>query len=113
MNDESILNSTKKLLGLDESYEAFDLDVVTAINTCLATLAQVGVGPETGFQIEDDTTTWRSLLGEDPRLNLVRSYVFLSCRMQFDPPPTSFAIAAVEKQLDQLIWRIKVVADPA
>lgn len=113
MDEDSILDSTKKILGLGEGYAAFDLDVITAINSALGTLGQVGVGPETGFEISSSTETWDSLLGGDPRLNMVRSFVFLSCRLEFDPPQTSFAIASMQKQLDEKIWRIRVLADPA
>ena len=42
---------------------------------------------------------------------MVRSFVFLSCRLEFDPPQTSFAIASMQKQLDEKIWRIRVLAD--
>lgn len=113
MNDDSILDSTKKILGLGEGYDAFDLDVLIAINTALGTLSQVGVGPDTGFEIQDNSETWETLLGGDPRLNTVRSYVFLRCRLLFDPPQTSFGINAMEKQLEEMIWRIRVVADPS
>ena len=113
MNEDSILDSTKKILGLGEGYYAFDLDVITAINSALGTLGQVGVGPDIGFEISSSAETWDHLLGGDHRLNLVRSFVFLSCRLEFDPPQTSFAIASMQKQLDEKIWRIRVLADPA
>jgi len=49
--EESILISTKKVLGLPEGDEAFDLDVITFINSAFSTLDQVGVGPTGGFYI--------------------------------------------------------------
>lgn len=113
MNNESILDSTKKILGIGDTYTAFDLDIVTAINSALGSLTQVGVGPTTGFEITGATETWDNLLNGDIRLNMVRSYVFLSCRLEFDPPQTSFAISAVQKQLEEKLWRIKTIADPA
>jgi hypothetical protein len=104
----SILTSIKKALGLVESYEAFDPDIVMYTNTVFSTLNQLGVGPELGFQISDKTATWESFLGSDPRLNFVQSYVYLKVRLLFDPPATSFAIAAFEKQIEELGWRISV-----
>lgn len=111
INNDSILNTTKKILGLDVSYTIFDLDVVTHINTVLSNLEQLGVGPQGGLFIADHETTWADLIGVDPRLNLVKTYVFLRVRLLFDPPTTSFAIAAMEKQVQEMEWRLTVAAD--
>lgn len=113
MDDNSILNTIKKQLGLDEGYDAFDLDVTVAINSALGTLTQVGVGPPTGFQIKDDAATWDDLLGGDKRLGAVKTYIYQKTRLIFDPPATSFAITAIEKMLDEDLWRLNVAADPA
>lgn len=107
--EESILTSTKKILGIDESYTAFDLDILTHINSAFATLAQIGIGPENGIYVEDDTLVWEALTGSDPLLNGVKTYVFLKVRLAFDPPGTSFHIGAVEKQIQELEWRLNVV----
>lgn len=105
---DSILESTKKVLGLDSTYTAFDEDVIMGINTALAALHQLGVGPATGFEITDNTATWAQFFGDtaDPTFNAVKSYVFLRVKLLFDPPPTSFAIQAMERQLDELTFRI-------
>lgn len=106
--EQSILTSTKKVLGIAKEYTAFDEDILMNINTAFSTLTQLGVGPVEGFAIEDDTATWDSLLEGDPRYNNVKSFVHLRVRLLFDPPATSFAIAAIEKQLEELTWRINV-----
>ena len=59
---ESILTSIKKLLGIAEDYEHFDQDIIMHINTVLAILTQLGVGPETGFSIADKSTKWREFI---------------------------------------------------
>lgn len=104
----SILTSIKKGLGLVESYEAFDADILMHINMALSTLNQLGVGPDAGFRITDKNATWEAFLGTDPRWDMVQSYVLLKVRLIFDPPATSFTIAAFEKQLEELTWRISV-----
>lgn len=109
---ESILNSIKKLLGLDESYTAFDLDVMLHINSVFTTLQQLGVGPVSGFSIEDASTTWDAFLGDTLPLHSVKTYVYLKVRLVFDPPATSFAIAAFEKQAQELEWRLNVASEP-
>lgn len=104
--ETSILKSTKKILGVAEDYDAFDLDIITHINAAFSTLTQLGVGPAV-FQIEDDTLKWEEYIPDDDVLkNLVKTYVWLKVRMLFDPPTTSYLIGAAEKQLEQYEWRI-------
>lgn len=105
---KSILDSTKQVLGIEPDYTAFDQDVIMAINSAFSTLNQLGVGPEAGFFIPDKTTEWEDFIGDDARLNAVRTYVCLRVRLIFDPPATSFAIQAIEKQIEELAWRINV-----
>jgi hypothetical protein len=102
----SILNSTKKILGIAQDYTAFDLDIITHINTAFSTLTQLGVGPTIGFMIEDATTEWADFIGTDDQLNSVKSYVFLRVRLLFDPPSTSFLINAYQDQIRELEWRL-------
>lgn len=112
MLEPSILKSTKKILGLDPGYDAFDLDVITHINSAFSTLSQLGVGPKSGFFIDGETQSWSDYYGDDPFLNMVRSYVYLKVRLAFDPPSTSFAITAIEEQLKEMEFRMMIVVDP-
>jgi hypothetical protein len=104
--EQSILLSTKKVLGIAEDYTAFDLDIITHINTAFSTLTQLGVGPDTGFMIEDDVPEWADFIETDLQYNAVKSYVFLRVRQLFDPPQTSYLIAATERQIQELEWRL-------
>lgn len=104
----SILTSVKKNLGLAEDYTAFDADILMHINTVLAILGDLGIGPEAGFYVEDVETTWEDYLGTDLRLSSVKTYVFLRVRLIFDPPGTSFHIESINKQIEELEWRISV-----
>lgn len=106
--EQSILISTKKILGLPADYTAFDLDVITHINSVFSTLHQLGVGPDLGFAIEDDVAEWGDFLGGDLLLNNVKTYMYLKVRLAFDPPTTSFTISAVEQQIRELEFRINV-----
>lgn len=109
--DESILNSVKKMLGVEPSLTAFDTDIKMLINSALAVLEQLGVGPRGGFTIHDESTTWSELLGPDPRYNLVRTFVANRCRLQFDPPQTSFLQTALKEQIKEDEWRISVTRE--
>jgi hypothetical protein len=106
--EQSILTSTKKILGIAEDYTVFDLDIITHINSAFSTLTQLGVGPAAGFMIQDATEVWTDFIADDLQYNSVKSYVFLKTRQLFDPPTTSYLIAATERQIQELEWRLNV-----
>lgn len=118
--EQSILTSTKKILGIAEDYTVFDLDIITHINSAFSTLTQLGVGPANGFMIEDATAVWSDFItdvpagsyepstGDDLQYNSVKSYVFLRVKHLFDPPTTSYLIDASERQIKELEWRLNV-----
>lgn len=107
----SILNSTKKILGVDENYTVFDLDIMTHINSVFMKLNQLGVGPVNGYMIEDANATWLDYLGTDRNLNAVKTFIYLNVRMLFDPPTTSYHITAMENQIAEYTWRLNVAVD--
>lgn len=109
---DSILTSIKKLLGITEEYEHFDADIVMHINSAFSVLAQLGVGPKDGFRIEDSSTDWSEFLCDDYRLEFVKTYVYLKVKLGFDPPLSSAAIEAINRQISELEWRINVSVDP-
>lgn len=108
---DSILTSTKKILGISVDYTVFDLDIITHINSVFSTLEQLGIGPEGGFAIEDDSAVWTDFLGDDLRLSAVRTYVYLRVRLMFDPPTTSYLIESMRNQVQELEWRLNVVRE--
>lgn len=109
---ESILTSIKKLLGIDESYEHFDADIIMHINSVLAILVQLGVGPAEGFFIQDKAKTWADFLGEDSALlEGVRTYVYMKVRLIFDPPTSAAAIESMTKLAHEFEWRLNVAGD--
>lgn len=111
---ESILTSIKKMLGVDENYDHFDPDIIMHINSALMVLTQLGVGPEDGFMIEDDTTTWTDYIPEitAAKLNLVKSYIYLKVRLLFDPPLSSSVIESINRQIAEFEFRLNVAVDP-
>jgi hypothetical protein len=105
-NPDSILDSVKKSIGLDSSDTTFDLDVTLFVNSAFGVLKQLGVGSDTGFIITDNTTLWSQYVTGLTYLGMVKNYINLFVKLVFDPPATSFAIAACEKILEELGWRI-------
>lgn len=105
---DSILDSTKRVLGLAEDYTAFDVDVVMHINAAFSSLSQLGVGPVDGFFIVDSTAVWDDIGIPAKQLHLLKSYIYLKVRFAFDPPTTSFAIDAMDKQIKEYEWRLNI-----
>lgn len=110
MNDSSILSSVKKMLGLDDTYTEFDTDLIIHINTALAVLAQLGVGPDEGFAIDSKIQTWDEFV-DNARLNNVKTYVYMKVKLIFDPPQNSSAKDAMEKMISEMEWRLTVQAE--
>lgn len=107
----SILDGVKKMLAIDKDYDAFDDELIMHINSVLATLNQLGVGPEEGFHITGRDETWFSFMGHDDRLNDVRTYVYLRLRLIFDPPTSGFGVTSIKEQTKELEWRINVTRE--
>lgn len=107
---ESILLSVKKLLGIDAEYTIFDPDIIMHINTAFSVLNQLGVGPAAGFMIEGADETWDMYI-TDYNFMMVKSFIFLKVRILFDPPSNSFLIESMNRQLDELTWRLEVEAN--
>ena len=108
--EESILVSIKKLLGIAESDTNFDTDVLMHINTAFATLHQLGIGPKNGFSISDSSSVWLDFFSED-RLNSVKTYVFMTVKLIFDPPSQGSALETMKEYKKELEWRLKVVGE--
>jgi hypothetical protein len=105
---DSILNSVKQVLGLEETHTAFDVDILMHINSVFGVLHQIGIGPDEGLYIVDDAAVWSDFLGDDVLLNAAKTYVCLRVRLLFDPPETSYLIQAMEKQVSEIEWRLNV-----
>lgn len=106
----SILNDTKKLLGIPAEHTAFDPDIIMHINTVFNVLYQIGAGPKDSFMITDDTAQWEEY-ETDVNLNLLKSYMYAKVRMMFDPPAGAVK-EALENTITELEFRINVYVDP-
>lgn len=107
-DNDSILTSTKKALGLSDDYDVFDSDIIMHINTTFFVLQQLGVGPSAGFSITDKSSKWDAFLLNHKNLEAAKSYLYIKVRLLFDPPSTSFAITAMEKVASEYEWRLNV-----
>lgn len=108
---ESILTSIKKLLGITEEYTHFDPDLIIHINTVFAILTQMGVGPEEGFSIEDDTATWDDFISNNLYYEPVKSYIHLKVKLLFDPPLSSVVMESMNRMITELETRLYYAAE--
>lgn len=109
---ESVLTSIKKMLGIVEEYTHFDADLIMHINSVLSILNQIGVGPPEGFSIEDKEDVWTDFIPQSPKLEFVKSYVYMKVKLLFDPPISPAAIESINRLTSELEWRIQVATDP-
>lgn len=110
---ESILTSIKKLLGIDETYEHFDPDIIMCINSALTVLTQLGVGPTRGFSIQDAEATWSDFLPENSNaFESVKTFIHLKVKLMFDSKSmNSTEIECTNNILRELEWRLNVSAE--
>jgi hypothetical protein len=111
MGEESILDSIKKLIGIQEDDISFDRDIIWAINSVLSVLTQLGVGPKDGFQISGSSEIWSDFMDEDPKMNSVKSYVYMRVKMLFDPPLSASVSSAMLDAINEFEWRLNVQAE--
>ena len=109
--ETSILTSIKKLLGVAEDYTEFDEDIITHINSVFLNLTQLGVGPEEGFMIEDDTAVWEDFINDSIQLQAVKTYVYLKVKLLFDPPLSSSVTESINRMIAELEWRLNAAVD--
>lgn len=111
MEENSILISIKKLLGIDKDYVQFDQDIIININSALMSLMQLGVGPQSGFKIRGEEETWNDFIGERIDFESVKTYIYLKVRLTFDPPQSSYLIENIKEQLKEIEWRLNFQAE--
>ena len=111
--EESILKTVKKICAIDPECYSFDTDIIVFVNSSMATLNQLGVGPEEGFSITGDEETWDEFIPDDfVTLDMAKTYICHKTRLAFDPPQSSAVIEAIKTQLAEVEWRLLVQNNP-
>lgn len=111
--EDSILNSVKKLLGIEPDFTEFDIDVMMNINAAIMTLNQLGVGPSDGYTVTSADDTYEDFLGEDnEETPQVKMYLFYKTRLGFDPPQSSVVVEAIKEMIRETEWRLNIQVDP-
>ncbi len=108
---DSILNTVKMALGVEADYNGFDTNILLDINSAISNLNQIGVGPPDGFIVKSASETWANFLEGSILLESAKSYILDKVRLSFDPPSNSFLVEAIQKQIQELEWRLMVQVD--
>lgn len=104
--EESILNSLKRMIGIDPEDSAFDSDLIIHINTIFITLFQLGIGPNEVFRIEDANPVWSDFIQNGNDLMGCKTYMGLKLRMVFDPPTSSAVSEAFKSAIAEQEFRL-------
>ena len=103
---DSVLSSTKQMLGISPEDTSFDVNVIMSINTALTILMDLGLTEVEDEIVTDDNMTWDDLLGGRTDIEYVKTYVYQKVKMIFDPPTSTAAIDAMQRSISELEWRI-------
>lgn len=108
---DSIYNTVKKGLNVPLETEAFS-ELIDIINSVLATIVQMGIGPAEGFEITGSEETWLDFLGShDKRLMMIKSLVVEKCRKLFDPSENSTVTKARDEVIKEYETRLFLISE--
>lgn len=110
-DEDSILQSIKKLLGPGAEQTEFDQEILMDINSVFFELQQLGVGPEEGFAIYDEMAKWIDFTTNEKLLSAIKPYMYLKVKLIFDPPTSSSVLTSFENMVNRFEWRINVAAE--
>lgn len=97
---DSILSSVKKLIGISEEDESFDLDIMLNINAASSTLYQLGVLKKP-FTVTSKEDTYDDLIpgGTEDVVNQIKMYYVYKTRLGFDSSTLSGTVIEVIKEM--------------
>lgn len=110
--ENSILRTISKLMGPGVDDDFFDPDLIIHINSAFSRLCQLGVGKSIGvpYKITGPENTWDEFI-DDCYQEEVKQYIWLKCKMVFDPPTSSTVKAAYDERIKELEWTMNSVSE--
>lgn len=108
MNNNTIILWLREMLTpfVDVETEGFDKELIMHANKSFAKLRQLGAGPYDGFIIESGEETWSDFSTDKKLIGFIQEYVYIDCRLVFDPPQSSQVLKSLAEELNELSWRI-------
>lgn len=111
---DSILSSVKKLIGILEDDESFDVDIILNINAASSVLYQLGV-LEKSYTITSKEDTYNDLIpnGTEDVINLIKMYFVYKTRLGFDSTTLSGTVIEVIKEMiKETEYRLMISFNP-
>lgn len=119
MNDAynvSILDQVKTQIGYPADVRVFDNAIIPVVNSALAFLHQVGIGPSIPFMITGPTETWADFWAQsetDTTTAMAMEYVHLKVWSVFDPPSKVGMQDTLREMITELENRMTDISDAA
>lgn len=104
-NQPSLLNTIKKLLGINPEDISFDVDVLINLNAAMITLFELGVISEMVTIYKD--FTFRGIFGDRPDQAQIEHYLFLKTKLGFDPPTGTVLMECYKNLIAESEWRLR------
>lgn len=108
---KTILEDIRHAIGLGDEHTFFDSDLILHVNSTFDIIHQLGAGPIDGFVIEDGSETWDDYFAGYKTIEFIKTYMYISVKLVFDPPQNSFLVKALEDKQKEYEWRINVAAE--
>lgn len=113
--EDSVLNLTKKTIGVTTDYNVFDDEIIMDINSVFSILYQLGIGNKQ-YRITGAEETWTDFFEEneveDANIEDVKTYMRNKVKLMFDPPMNSFLVQLMQDQCKEFECRINYEVDP-
>lgn len=112
--ENSILSSVKKLIGIQEEDESFDLDIMLNINAASSTLFQLGV-LDKPYTVTSKNDTYADLIpsGTEDVVNQIKMYFVYKVRIGFDSSTlSSTVIETIKELIREAEWRLMTSFNP-
>lgn len=111
---DSILSSVKKLIGISEEDESFDVDIMLHINAASSILFQLGV-LRTPYTVTSKEDTYSDLIpgGTEDVINQVKMYYVYKTKLGFDSSTlTSTVIQVLKEMIAESEYRLMISFNP-
>lgn len=112
---DSILSSVKKLIGIFEEDNSFDLDIMLNINAAISTLYQLGV-IEKPYSITSKEETYNDLIpnGAEDVISQIKMYFVYKTKLGFDSSTlTSGVMETLKEMIKEAEFRLMVLFNPS
>ena len=103
-----VLDNVKEMLGISSDDTAFDNELFLFVNMSLDRVNQVSEKNFTGtMKLSSVNDVWSTVFGEDP-CESIKTYIYINVKLLFDPPQSSYLLDALNRQKEELEFRIQV-----